>query len=508
MAAALAVTGTTTSTVASAAEPATPPGPAPVQWQPCGTGPAGTAIDCATVTVPVDHDDPAGATIALDLVRRPATDPANRIGSLLVNPGGPGGSAVDFAVNVALGPDVTARYDIVGVDPRGVGESTEVRCFTDAEREEFLTLDYDPTIPGGAPADELDALALEIADACAAGVDPHLLANLDTEDVVRDMDLVRAALGEEQISYFGLSYGTLIGAMYASLFPERVRHMVLDAPVDPQTWLSDPLGATADQQISAEAVLDLYFETCTAEGEACPFGGDAPAAAFDALVTRLEAEPLVVPAANGLPEGRVDGASVLGAARLAAFDRRFWPVLTAGLLAAENGDGSIINALSAGLLRDPDGTPNGLGEVLTAVMCVDRNVPRDRAAHERTAEEIIAEAPRFGNISSYLLLACRSWPVSPDVYDGPLAGAGAPPILVVGGRIDSQTPYPWAESMADTLESGVLLTREGIGHGSYGNSGPCVDTAVEVFLTSGEAPADGTVCAQEPPATASPAALG
>lgn len=214
-----------------------------------------------------------------------------------------------------------------------------------------------------------------------------------------------------------------------------------------------------------------------------------------------------MPAGPGIAAGRVDGAAALLAARVAMFTRRLWPVLSSGLVAAQSGDGTLLLALSQALAREPDGSPAGFLEANAAVNCLDRAVPTDVAAHDRNAEEIAAAAPRFGRLSGLILLACANWPASnPDRFTGPLTGAGAPPILVVGGREDAQTPYPWAEAMAASLESGTLLTREGVGHGSYRTSGPCVDTAVDRYLIDGTVPADGTTCAQEPAATTVPPA--
>jgi pimeloyl-ACP methyl ester carboxylesterase len=480
---------------------------APVAWQECGPN-----LDCATVEVPVVHADPDGPTTGLAVVRHRATDPAQRIGSLLTNPGGPGGPAAEGvrAIGTPMdpgvwSPELLARYDIVGMDPRGVGESGGIRCLSDADREAALAVDLDPTVTAGLPREEVDAQARELAEGCAAGVDAGLLANMATDDVARDMDLVRAALGEDRISYLGTSYGTLLGATYATLFPDRVRHMVLDAPVDPVLWQRDPLAATLAQGGSGERNLDLWFATCRAEGASCPFGGGEPEAAFDALIAQLEAAPLDVPAAPGLAAGRVDGAAALLAARISMFTRTLWPVLATGLVAAQNGDGSLLLALSQALAREPDGTPAGFLEANVAVNCLDRDVPSDVAAHDRNAGELAAAAPRFGRLSGLVLLACADWPAdNPDRFTGPLTGAGAPPILVVGGRVDAQTPYPWAEAMAGSLESGVLLTRVGVGHGSYRTRGPCVDTAVDRYLVDGTVPAPGATCAQEPAATTVP----
>jgi hypothetical protein len=285
--------------------------------------------------------------------------------------------------------------------------------------------------------------------------------------------------------------------------------MVLDAPLDPVRWQQDPLGTTTEQAASSERLLQAWFETCRTEGEACPFGDGRPAEAFDALVARLEAAPLEVPPAGPVPAARVDGATVLAAAQSAMSHAVFWPLLTAGLVGAQNGDGALLDLLANRLAREPDGTPSGLTEANVAVNCLDRAFPSDPDAHRRHAEQLATQQPRLGPLYGYYFLPCAFWPAqNPDRFLGPYTAPGVPPILVIGGREDSQTPYPWAEAMARTLQTGVLLTRDGIGHGSYGTSGPCIDEAVDRYLTTGHLPAPGTVCPQEPPPTTAPGPTG
>jgi pimeloyl-ACP methyl ester carboxylesterase len=473
--------------------------PAPIAWTACGEN-----LDCATVQMPLDHAEPDGRQVPIAVVRHRATDPAQRIGILFYNPGGPGGSATDVVRTIGslpgagyFSPDVLARFDVVGMDPRGIGDSGAVRCLTDDQRRESLVVDNDPDVVGGRPLPELRADAAELAAGCLAHQDADYLASLSTDVVAQDMDRVRAALGEERLTYLGASYGTLLGATYATLFPQHVRQMVLDAPMDPDLWRTDPMAASTEQAVSGEQNLDRYLATCRAEGPAvCPFGAGNPEAAFDALIDRLETQPL----------GTLDGYWALTSARAAVFDRNLWPVLTAGLMAAEQGDGTLLWTLATAMVVDPEtGTPNALTEANLAVNCLDRAVPTDLAAHTAQAEEAAAQTNRFRAMAGYTFLACADWPVrNTDRYTEPLTGAGAPPILVVGGREDSQTPYPWARAMVAGLDDAVLLTREGVGHGSYRTSGPCVDRAVDGTLIDGVLPADGTVCGQEPPATAAP----
>jgi pimeloyl-ACP methyl ester carboxylesterase len=283
---------------------------------------------------------------------------------------------------------------------------------------------------------------------------------------------------------------------------------VLDAPVDPARWRTDPFGATVEQAVGGEQQLDLWLATCAAEGqEACPLGPD-PARTFDEIVAGLEAAPLTVPAGPSGPGGTLDGVQALLAARVAVFDRRLWPILTAGLAGARDGDGSTLLALATVMSREPDGSPNGMTEANLAVNCLDRAVPTDLAAHQANATAIAAAAPRTGELSGYLMLPCVGWPGGTAAADpAPLTADGVGPVLVVGGREDSQTPYPWAEAMTAELSDARLLTREGVGHGSYRASGACIDTAVDGYLLEGTLPAENTVCPQEPPATTSLAAL-
>lgn len=482
-----------------------------LSWTACGE-----KLECSTLDAPVDHARPQGKRTQVALIRHRASDPARRIGVLMTNPGGPGGSGIEQirtgviapAPGVApyFGAEILARYDIVGMDPRGIGQSNPLDCQNDAERERGLAVDTDPRLPGGLPLPELQRYNSRFAAACLKANDREYLANLATDDVARDMDRVRSALGEEKISYLGLSYGTLLGVTYAHLFPARVRHMVLDAPVHPTTWQADPLAGIQEQTIGAEGALDLYFQTCREQRTTCRFGNGDPAAAFDRLVTALEAKPLTVPAAPPLPAARVDGAAVLNAARLAMFSPQLWPALTAALIAAEKGDGRIVNALTSTLLRDRDGTPNGLLEGNTAVNCLDWARP-SRQAIQAQAKRLTDLAPRFGPGAAYATLRCTDWPVdNPDRLTGPYTGTGAPPALVIGGKLDPQTPYPWAQAMARALDGAVLLTRTGAGHGSYGHgfNGPCIDGAVDTYLTTGTLPATGTTCTQPPPTTAPP----
>lgn len=465
----------------------------------------------------MEYTEPQGEQIPIAVVRHRATDPAQRIGSLFFNPGGPGVPASEqvMAIDAATGagmfsPAVLARFDVVGMDPRGVGGSGDVRCLTDEQRAARASADLDPAVPGGKPLAQLQSDATEFAEGCSAHQRPEFLASMSTDNVARDMDQVRAAIGEEQITYYGVSYGTVPGPMYATLFPDRVRQMVLDAPVDTELWHNDPLALLDDVDRANEATLAAWFDTCRTEGvQVCPFGDGDPEAAFDALIAQLEAQPLQVDPVEGLtPGGTLDGAVAIEAVRSGAGARFLWPVLTAGLMSAQQGNGALLHFLVSLVTVSPFGAPLAVHqESHNAVRCMDWQTPTDIAAHTAAADEITERGGRMGYRAAYSALNCAAWPVqNDDRVTGPLTGAGAPPILVIGGRLDPVSPYHWAEATVTDLESGVLLTREGVGHGSYRTSGACIDTAVDSTLIDGNLPADGAVCAPDDPATTRPVA--
>lgn len=492
---------------ASASEPVARPQPPPaLPLSACGAG-----LECGTIEVPVDHDAADGETLTLPVIRHRALDPDRRIGVLVVGPGGPGASVEEFVRQTVapaapgqpayFGQEILDRFDIVGVEPRGIGGPDAVACLSPERREELVAMDGTPFPLTEAERAEAVALAEELADACGATTPAAELASFGTINHVRDIDLVRAALGEEQISFLGISYHTLVGATYGAQFGDRLRAMVLDSPVSPRRWMADPLGSLLAQTRSAEEVFDAYLESCRQVGEACPLGPD-PGATFDELVRTFEERPLEVPAPDGGPVRTVDGADVEGAARLAVFDRRLWPLLTQGLVDARAGDGRLLLALNELLIRKPDGTISNLGEANPAVNCLDREHPRELRAYDRLERRAQAVAPRFGAGAGYALLACRTWPVeAADRYTGPFRTSA--PVLIVSHTLDSQTPHAWARQARTQLgRAASLLTVEGIGHGVYGgrNSGTCTDDAVEAFLTDLTPAPDR--CLQEPAASA------
>lgn len=484
-----------TSTVPAGAEQATDPqyarfyGQQP-DWQGCGD-----PAECATVTVPVDWDDPAGRTLQLALARVRAG--GERRGSLVLNFGGPGVAGAGTVRQIgtrAVGAAVADAYDLVGVDPRGVARSSGIDCLSDAELDDWRAFrtEADPDDDLAAAVAELREAAEEFAQGCAASAGP-LLAHLDTVSAARDLDVVRDALGEERMDYLGYSYGTLLGATYADRFPQRVGRFVLDGALDPSSSYTD---LVAGQAAGVELALRSYARACRA-GDAgrCPLTGTADEAVEQvvALVERVDDEPL--PTARG--ERVLTGGLAFTGVVAPLYDRGAWESLTDALAAAlQDGDGTALLDLADSYSdRDPSGRyTSNTEEAFTAINCVDYPVDDSPAALVASAEQIEDAAPLVGPLMTYGEVLCGAWPVPPAREPAPVRADGAPPVLVLGTTGDPATPYEWAVALADQLEQGVLVTREGEGHTAYQRGSRCVDASVEAWLVRGEVVADGTRC--------------
>ncbi|WOF24089.1 alpha/beta hydrolase [Microbacterium betulae] len=457
-----------------------------LEWGSCGDG-----FQCTTVTAPLDWENPEAGEIDLAVVRQPALS-GQAQGSLLTNPGGPGGSGVSFildSVDYAVGQALQESFDVVGWDPRGVGESTAVRCFDAAEMDAFL---YDiPEAERGTEEweAELEARAEGFADACEANSD-GILEFITTEQSSRDLDLLRGVLGETELDYLGYSYGTFLGATYAKNFPGRVGRLVLDGAIDPSTSGED-VGVT--QAVGFEAALRTYMQACLdgGTGEGCPFTGTVDDAMGDlaALLAAVDANPL-----RSSQDDRLLGADSLMTGVIAAlYNEANWPYLTEALAGALEGDSSIAFLLADSYNgREGGEYVDNSTEAFNAYNCMDYPAESEQAIEE-TEQRIAEEAP---TIAPYWTGAsvCEYWPYEPTGVREEIAAEGAPPILVIGTTGDPATPYEWAEALADQLASGVLLTYEGEGHTAYNGASTCVDEAVEAFFTDEIVPEDGLVC--------------
>ncbi|WP_137843269.1 alpha/beta hydrolase [Microbacterium sp. 2FI] len=454
-----------------------------LDWSSCND-----TFECTTVTAPLDWANPRAGDIELAVIRSRA-EAGEPIGSLLTNPGGPGTSGlqrVRDSLTFMVGDPVRAVYDVIGFDPRGVGESTAVRCYDDAEMDAFL---FDiPENERGTDAweDEVLDRQADFAEACKAesgGILPHIT----TENSARDLDLLRAVLGDSELHYLGYSYGTFLGATYAELFPERVGRLVLDGAVDPSI---PGIDVGTIQAIGFESALRAYMADCVA-GSDCPFRGTVDQAMADlaTLLASVDRDPL--PAADG----RMLGADSLMTAIVSAlYSQESWEYLTIALTDVLAGDPEVAFLLADFYYDREEGvyTSNST-EAFRAYNCVDYP---DDATPEQEAEaeaRIFAEAP---TIAPYWIGPdpCSVWTTPPTGTRGAIAADGAAPIVVVGTTNDPATPYEWSVSLADQLSSGVLVTLVGEGHTGYNKGNECVDDAVSAYLVDGVVPDDGLRC--------------
>ncbi|WNV73948.1 alpha/beta hydrolase [Geodermatophilus sp. DSM 44513] len=446
------------------------------------------AFECGRTEVPISYDEPQGETLPLFLVRARLAGQTDRVGSLLVNPGGPGGSGADAGVGLALSlpEDVLRRFDVVGFDPRGVGASTPVECVPAELKDRVIAAEPRPTTPE--QVDEAFALTREVAAGCAEEYG-EALGTFSTVDTARDMDLLRQSLGDEQLTYLGYSYGTTLGSTYAELFPDRVRALVLDAAVDPD---DDPRGEAEAQAAALEASFDAYAADCVALVSGCPLGPE-PRRALEELLARAATAP--IPSALPGETRQATPGVVLYAVLAAQYDTSTWPQLTQALTAARDGDSQGLFALADPLSgRLPDGSYTNLVDANLAITCADTDPAT--AVPEEEVRTLAAEwgqrYPLFGAGSAVGLHTCTVWEAERTPVPERDA-EGSAPVLVIGNAGDPVTPLSGAVDMAEDLTSGVLLTWEGRGHTAYPKT-ECVTAAVNTYLIELAVPQDGLTC--------------
>jgi pimeloyl-ACP methyl ester carboxylesterase len=467
-------------------------------WTSCGSG-----DQCTTASAPLDWAAPAGPTISLALVRHLATG-GTRLGSLFVNPGGPGASGVDFvkqSLNYAVSSQVQGAYDVIGFDPRGIGASTAVRCFdTAAELDHFI---FDLNAQPRASAAWLDSRAADSANfaAACAKKSGDLLAHVDTVSAAKDLDMLRAVVGDSVLNYLGYSYGTLLGATYADLFPTRVGRMVLDGALDPASSNTDVL---VNQARGFENALRNYLSWCLQQKQ-CPFAqggaghpGTAPATAevdgamtiVGKLLDALETSPLTG------KDGRKVGADTMLTAIIAPlYSKSQWPALTQVFQAVAGGSADAALASADSYYNRVNGVyQDNSTEAFSAVNCLDYPVSADRAQWAKDAATLAVAAPIMGPYLSYGDAVCAAWPTKSIRTPAPVTAVGSPDILVVGTTGDPATPYQWAVNLAGELPHGHLITYTGEGHTAYNKSNSCVNNAVDDFFLSGKVPAVDPRC--------------
>jgi len=458
-----------------------------IEWERCGGG-----MECATVLVPLDYNNLSGDFITLEVNRHRASNEAKRIGSLLINPGGPGGSGIDFAeaYELQFTPSIIERFDIVGWDPRGVSRSTPVTCFTDEERDELLASEATPD-----NAAEIKQFYAEDERATGFCVERagEILGHVSTVETVKDLDILRAVVGDEKLFYLGKSYGTQIGALYAHLFPQNVGRLVLDGAVDVSL---DSKQLSLEQAVGFETALDRFARYCLTAGKACDFGS-TPEAVIERiknLIESLDQNPL--PTAQ---EGRVLTESLGWSA---VFGPLYvpdggWEWLLEALSYAFDGDGSGMLEIADWINgRELDGRYlDNSTEAFGAISCLDygaQGAPtRDPLTHLAEFEKV---APTVGRVFAWGETGCADWPVDGEEYPRDVAAPSAAPSLVIGTLYDPATPDKWARALAANMQSGIYVQYQGDGHTAYASGSRCIDTLVEKYLITGTLPADGTSC--------------
>ena len=482
-----------------------------IDWKDCSDGTS--PFQCGTVTVPLDYEHPDGRTITIALKKLPASDSNAEHGSLFFNPGGPGVSGIRTleTLATALPEEPRATYDVVGFDPRGIGQSTPITCWTDEDIHQVLADAQNGKLSDLASIDTASStyvsaqkkIDLGAADAAACTQHsevPELLDHVGTHNVARDLDILRATNGNTKLNYLGTSYGTRIGAIYADLFPGHVGRAVLDGAMDPSRHWAD---GEAETTAFKEGVLRQYVEHCQAQGS-CPLSGstDEAIAQLTAFVDGLDKNPLTAPGSNVT----VNAQEATAIIRDYAIEKPDWEALTAMLNPAMNKrDGTLMVKAKQSV---PDLSPETTVEeavssansevMFGAVICND--YPDTGGTASDWDAQAAAEKktyPFFGGTSNAMEAYCRGWGHRAQTPPAQTHAEGSDPILVIGTTGDSRTLYPWAQSLTDQLDNGHLLTVEGYGHVTFG-SNACATAAMTDFLVNGTVPAEGTTCAAEP----------
>ncbi|QOD04117.1 alpha/beta hydrolase [Pseudarthrobacter sp. BIM B-2242] len=453
-----------------------------VVWEPCENG-----FQCAKVTVPMDYANPDGDTIQLAALRAPST--GKKSGSLLVNPGGPGGSGYDFVRDAAgthFSQSVRATYDLVGFDPRGVKRSAPVTCMTDAERDAARAKVYDYGTDTGIAAVLADNKA--IAEQCAAQTGP-LLGHIDTVSAAKDLDILRAVVNDSKINYLGYSYGTFLGSTYASLFPDNVGRMVLDGALDPSISSEE---LTMGQAVAFEKAIRAYVASCQ-QGAGCPLTGNV-----DSGVQQIR--DLIAAVQNRAwqaKDGRMVNATMFVSGLITPlYNDQSWPALTQALESALKGDASLMLRLAdLGADRGTDGkyTSNSTF-AFSAINCLDYPMVSDTAAMRAEEQRLRQASPTLGYFFAYGGTNCVDWPYDSVRTPAPVEYTGDAPIVVIGTTGDPATPVEWSASLRKQLGNASLMTWQGEGHTAYGRANSCLEDAVDSYLVDGKVPADNTVC--------------
>jgi pimeloyl-ACP methyl ester carboxylesterase len=479
----------------------------PVQWATC-TDPGLTAFQCATYQVPLDYDRPRGQKIGIAIARRPAGDPTKKLGTIFLNPGGPGGPGRGLvtAATAIFRPEVLARYDVVGFDPRGIGASNPIQCFA-TDDEALALLNRMSGVPiTSEQINETLAANFEYTEGCKRNVGP-LLTHMSTLNVVKDLDLLRQGVGDRLLSYVGFSYGTLIGATYANVFPNRVGRLIIDGNVDPDGRTNRRLLNKFERAGGFEKALSGFLAACDAAGPNCAFSGDARGK-FDALRDRLRQGPATLPDGSQVTiddlVGFIGGQLYLvsrfpGAAAVlqALYTGVFQPAAPTARSSSSAGAGALARGGSVrGGFPDDAYSFNG-NDSFFAVNCEDAPLPRVPSLYPAFAVAFELAHPTFGRAEAFSEVGCANWPRADERYAGPWDRHTRNPVLVVNPTFDPATPYVFAQRMARQLGNARLLTLDGYGHTTRFSA--CISDWYTRFLLAGELPPEGTRCGQDRP---------
>ena len=454
-----------------------------LQWSPCDD-----QGECSTLLVPIDYASPSSGDFRIALSRAKAS--GTKVGSIIVNPGGPGAGGTSFAeyAQSSLGDSVTRAYDIIGFDPRGVGDSAPVTCLTGKQTTAWLRADATPDTPAEISA--YSSLAAGIGRGCLAFT-PTRARNVGSVATVRDMDLLRAALGDKKLNFLGYSYGTYLGALYAQEFPGNVGRLALDGAVDPNM---DSMQISEGQSKAFQVAMTRFARSC-ARLASCPYRGGAAKVLqnINSLLARLDKAPMRTDKREKLTQSQA-----LGALFWAMYSPDYWSNLRDALSEANRGNGSYLLTL-ADLSADRTG-PNTYGSnqnsAFYAISCWDSPAPPDAAGLAAAARtwSTRAPVPEMARALAWGNAPCSTWFGHSDLAPAPVSSTTEAPILVIGTTYDPATPYPWAVSLAKQLGTSRLLTYAGDGHTAFGNGNRCVDSAVTSYFASGALPAAGTRC--------------
>ena len=477
-------------------------------WTDCTDDATGTAFQCATVTVPLDYDNPQGQTITVALKKLSSTSSSPR-GSVFLNPGGPGGSGISL-INAQAElyksgdlSEVLATYDVIGFDPRGVGQSTPITCWTPEDVQAILAGQAEmPSLSTPGSAADIVAQGSHKAAACEEHTEvPEILDHMDTRSVARDMDVMRALVGDKDLNYLGHSYGTYLGAVYTELFPDNIGRVVLDSAMDPTMARQDPMEGDA---AAGEQSLRTYIES--QQGQAgFPLSGttDAAVAQLATFLDGLDADPLTV-SGSGTPLNRAKAVDAISKLVTTSPDK--WPLLTEGLTQAMNAhDGSALKANADAVSGNsaPPTTEKQVVEqlqglkVFSANRCLDFPDAGNESSWDAALASYHHDYPVFHSLLPQYDAFCHGWGHTSRTEAVDVDVEATNPMLVIGILHDPQTPYPWSKALVSKIRNSHLLSVDMYGHGATG-SNACTSAKVSDYLVNGTLPSDGEICPADP----------